>query len=74
MTLLLVVVLVIFLPMTIIWWIDVTVDDEFYDSFKREYPPTTPESRSGVGTKTRLAECGTKLSAEKNHLTYIQTV
>jgi len=74
MTPLIVIVLVIFLPMTIIWWLDVTVDDEFYDSFKREYQPPALESRSGAGTKTRLAECGTELSAEKNHLTYTQTV
>lgn len=74
MTPLIVIVLVIFLPMTIIWWIDVTVDDDFYDSFKREYQSPALASCSVAETKTRLAQCGTELSTEKNHLTYIQTV
>lgn len=53
MTPLIVIVLVIFLPMTIIWWLDVTVDDEFYDSFKREYQPPALEPRTGAEAKTQ---------------------
>lgn len=74
MSLWIAIVLVILPSLVIIWWIDVSVDDEFYDSFKREYQPTVHESRFGVETKARLSEGGTEFSAEKSHRTCIQTV
>lgn len=36
MSLLIAIVLVVFLPLAIIWWIDVAVEDEFFDNFKSE--------------------------------------
>ena len=74
MTLLIVIVLVVFLPMIAVWWIDVTVEDEFYDSFKREYPPTAPELRSAAETKTPLYESGTDFSAKQSHCPSTPTV
>lgn len=74
MTPLIVVVLVIFLPMTIIWWIDVTVEDEFYDSFKREYQSPALASRSGAGTKTQAYENRSDFAAKKSHYTYTPMV
>ncbi|MCE7987643.1 MAG: hypothetical protein DYG89_41290 [Caldilinea sp. CFX5] len=70
MSLVIAIVLVVLPPLAIIWWLDVTVADEFFDNFKPENRAAAAEPRYAKETHPPLYEETIDVAANQSRCTY----